>query len=213
MAHPVFENDLLWTAFQVFIWGLYALPVLALTGLAGLVLARERWRGGLQWLADAIDTGNSVLGETVRWAALAMVLVQFLVVVLRFVFGYGEIALQESILYLHGALFMAAGGYTLLKDGHVRVDIFYRDAPPRHQALVNAAGVYLFLLPSMALVFYAAWPEVGRSWITGESSAEASGLPVYPLKALILLFATALLLQGWSLVARSVLTLTQREGA
>lgn len=78
----------------------------------------------MQRLADALDQVNIWTGKTVRWFALLMVLLQFTVVLLRYVFGFSSIALNESVLYLHAALFMLGAGYTLLVDGHVRVDIF-----------------------------------------------------------------------------------------
>ncbi len=76
-------------------------------------------------LADLIDRINKSVGRTVMWFALLIVLIQFVVVVMRYVFGIGSIFAQESITYLHGFLFMLAAAFTLLVDGHVRVDIFY----------------------------------------------------------------------------------------
>ena len=78
----------------------------------------------MQRLARIIDLLNERLGRLVAWGALAMVLAQALVVLLRYVFAIGSIPLQESIWYLHGMLFMLGAGYTLLLDGHVRIDIF-----------------------------------------------------------------------------------------
>ena len=69
-----------------------------------------------------------------------MVLVQFALVLMRYVFGVGNVLIQESMWYMHGTLFMAAAGYTLLQDGHVRVDIFYREASARRKALVDLFG-------------------------------------------------------------------------
>ena len=76
-----------------------------------------------------------------------MVLLQFAVVVMRYVFGVGFIFMQEGVIYLHAALFMLGAGYTLLHGGHVRVDIFYRDAAPPRKALIDLLGVILFLVP------------------------------------------------------------------
>ena len=70
-------------------------------------------------------------GRAVMWLLLVMALVQFAVVVLRYVFGVNFIFMQESITYMHGAVFLLAGGYALLTDDHVRVDIFYGSASPK----------------------------------------------------------------------------------
>ena len=88
-------------------------------------------------VARAIDAVNERIGRGVAWFALLMVLLQFTVVVMRYVFGLGSIFMQEGVIYLHAALFLCGAGYTLLHGGHVRVDIFYRDASPRRKALVD----------------------------------------------------------------------------
>ena len=68
--------------------------------------------------ADRLDMVNRLVGNIVRWAALIMVLTQFAIVLLRYVFSISFVAVNESVLYLHSALFMLGAGYTLLVDGH-----------------------------------------------------------------------------------------------
>ncbi len=81
--------------------------------------------------ADFIDRLNSMIGRAAAWLCLAVVTIQFAVVVLRYLFGIGSIWLQESIVYSHAALFLLAAAWTLKNDGHVRVDIFYSSASRR----------------------------------------------------------------------------------
>jgi len=85
-------------------------------------------------LADRIDRLNAAIGRTVAWACLLVVVVQFAVVVMRYVFGAGSIWLTETIIYGHATLFMLAAAWTLREGGHVRVDIFYADAGPHRRA-------------------------------------------------------------------------------
>ena len=98
------------------------------------------------------------------WPSLAVVLVQFAVVVMRYVLGVGSIRLSESIIYGHAALFMLASAWTLQENAHVRVDIFYADASPRAKALVDLLGALLLLLPFVAVIAWFALPYVARSW-------------------------------------------------
>jgi TRAP-type mannitol/chloroaromatic compound transport system permease small subunit len=148
-------------------------------------------------LADTIDRLNSTIGRAAAWLCLAVVVIQFAVVVLRYVFGMGSIWLQESILYSHAALFLLAAAWTLKNDGHVRVDIFYSTASPRTKAKIDLVGALLLLIPFASAILYFSWPYVARSWSILESSREASGLPfVYLLKTLIPVFAAMLILQG-----------------
>ncbi|MBA5777357.1 TRAP transporter small permease subunit [Stappia sp. F7233] len=156
-------------------------------------------------LARQIDRFNIAFGRSVSWLLLGLVLVQFAVVVMRYVFGVGFIWAQESVIYLHAFLFLIAAAYVLAIDTHVRIDIFYRNLPIRRKALVDAAGALLFLLPTCAVIFQEAWPYVARSWQVLEGSRETSGIPaVFLLKSGILLFAGLTGLQGLSLLVRSV---------
>lgn len=158
----------------------------------------------IQW----IDALNDRIGKAVSWVAIVMVLVQFSVVVLRYTFGLGFIWMQESVVYLHATLFMLGASYTLLHEGHVRVDIFYRTAAPRKKAMVDLVGALVFLLPICALILWAATPYVIDSWIMGEGSQETSGIQaVYLLKSLIIAFAGLMALQGVAMALRALLTL------
>jgi TRAP-type mannitol/chloroaromatic compound transport system permease small subunit len=162
-------------------------------------------------LARIIDVINERIGRMVAWAALAMVLVQFTVVVMRYVFGYGSIMMQESVIYLHAILFMIGSGYTLLHNGHVRLDIFYRDASIRTKALVDLWGSIGLLIPVTVLIWWFSWPYVAGSWEVLEGSRETSGIhAVFLLKTVILVFAALMFVQGISLLARSMLTLKGR---
>lgn len=162
----------------------------------------------LQQWARGIDRFNEAVGRTVAWLTLGTVLVQFTVVVLRYVFGVGMIWMQESIIYMHAAVLMIAAGYTLLHDSHVRVDIFYRTASPQRKAWTDLLGVGFFLIPVSILIITVAWPYVAMSWASLEGSAETSGIQaVFVLKSVILVFAALVLLQGVSLAIGSALVL------
>src|SRR5262245_46437921 len=93
----------------------------------------------LAW-ANRIDRVNTAIGRAAAWCVLFMVVVQFAVVMLRYLFGIGSIWLSESILYAHATMFLLAAAWTLIAGGHVRVDIFYADASPRRRALVDFLG-------------------------------------------------------------------------
>jgi len=147
--------------------------------------------------AGCIDRLNAAIGRTVAWLCLLVVLVQFAVVLMRYMFGLGSIWLSETIIYGHATLFMLAAAWTLRDGGHVRVDIFYADASPRQRAWIDLAGGLLLLLPFMLVLLWFSLPYVGRSWAILETSRETSGLPgVFLLKTLIPVFAVMMALQG-----------------
>lgn len=137
------------------------------------------------------------VGRAAAWLTLAMCVLTFIVVLLRYGFNLGWIWLQETVTYLHATVFMLAAAWTLADNGHVRVDIFYRDASPRRQALVDLLGTALFLVPFCIFLLIVGWDYVAASWRLMEGSREAGGLAfVYGLKSLILLMPALLLAQA-----------------
>lgn len=144
-------------------------------------------------------------GRAVAWATLALVLVTACVVMLRYGFNQGAIKLQESILYLHSAVFLLGAAFTLKEGGHVRVDIFYRAMSARRRAMVDALGVVFLLLPTCIFVFVVSLPYVASSWRLLEGSREPGGLPaVFLLKTLIPLAMVLLVLQGLVVLVRAL---------
>lgn len=163
-------------------------------------------------LLAAIDRFTEASGRLLAWLAVAMALLTALVVVLRYGFNIGSIAAQEAITYLHGTLFTLGAAYTLRRDGHVRVDIFYRRFSPRAKAWVNSLGSIVFLLPLCAFIFSISWNYVAESWAIRESSPEPGGIPaVFLLKSLLPLMAITLFMQGLAEVMRNVTVLMQPE--
>lgn len=158
-----------------------------------------------------IDALNSAVGKSVSWMALLLVLWQFGLIIAQAVFRTSAIFAQEALVYMNAILFLGAGGYTLLHDEHVRVDLFYHRMSARAKAIVNIAGTLVFLWPMCALLVYAGFPYVQSSWAIFEGSIETSGIQaVFLLKTLILVFTVLVFLQGISLVWRGVQTLKGR---
>jgi TRAP-type mannitol/chloroaromatic compound transport system permease small subunit len=165
-------------------------------------------------MIEQVRRGVAAAGRAVAWLTLALVLVTFAVVLLRYGFNLGWIWLQESITYLHATVFMLAAAWALQDDAHVRVDVFYRRRSPRQQAFVNLAGTVLFLIPLCTFLLVTGWEYVLRSWQVLEGSREAGGLPlVYLLKTLILLLPALLLAQSACEIGRAVTVLrAERTG-
>lgn len=150
------------------------------------------------WSA-ALKRFSEICGSLISWLMLPMVLGTFAIVVLRYVFDLGWIWMQESVLWMHASVFMLAAAYTLNRDEHVRVDIFYRDLDPGRRALVDALGTLLLLLPMMIFLVVTSLDYVIDSWARHEGSREAGGLPfpaVPLLKSLIPVTAALLIVQG-----------------
>lgn len=167
---------------------------------------------GLIAVCRGIDRVNGAIGRAAAWMVLFMVLVQFALVLMRYVFGAGSLFMQESIIYAHAIVFMMAAAWTLASDGHVRVDIFYSTASPRSKAAIDLFGVVFFLLPMCWLLWWVGYPYVARSWSVLEGSRETSGIPaIFLLKTVILVFVVTLALQGIAMGVRAAVTIVRPD--
>jgi TRAP-type mannitol/chloroaromatic compound transport system permease small subunit len=165
-------------------------------------------------VADRLETITRGIGLLVAWLTLALVIVTSIVVAQRYLFDAGSIRMQESITFMHAAVFMLAAAYTLAVNDHVRVDIFYSNMTPRGQALVNLFGSLLLLLPFCLFLIYSSWDFVSVSWSVREASQESGGLPFpFPvlMKSFIPLTAGLLIMQGLVTILRSVVVLGTAE--
>lgn len=159
-------------------------------------------------LCRALDAISEWIGRAVAWLTLALALLVCAIVILRYAFHLGWIALQEAVIYLHAAIFLLGIAYTLKHDAHVRVDIFYARLGPKGRTLVDVIGAVVLLLPAAALLLWSSWGYVAVSWSIREHSHEAGGLPgVFLLKALLPLAAGLVLLQGLANLLRNLLRL------
>jgi len=162
---------------------------------------------------NLFDRISNVVGRVTSWLTLFMVVVMSLIVVMRYVFDAGMIWLQESVTWMHAAVFMVGAAYTLLHEEHVRVDIFYRRMSDRGRALVDLLGVIVFLLPLCGFLAYLAYDFAAVSWSMRETSREPGGLP-YPLipvlKSIVIVMPVAVALQGVSLMLHSLAAIRQK---
>ena len=159
-------------------------------------------------LVRIIDSFTEMLGKMISWLTLLMVLLTFTIVVLRYGFNLGWIAMQESVLYFHGIVFMLGAAYTLKHDGHVRVDIFYQKFSLIQKAWVNLIGGLVLLMPVCFFIFFISINYVLAAWQIMERSSEAGGLPlVYLNKTLILTLAVTMVFQGLAEVLRNLLVI------
>lgn len=159
----------------------------------------------LKIIIDLAEATSSVIGKCVAWLTLGMMMLTCLIVVMRYGFNAGSIALQESVLYLHALVFMLGAAYTFKADEHVRVDVFYRSFSAKKKAWVNLVGGLIFLLPVTLYTAYLSVDYVAASWRVLETSQEPGGLPfVYLLKTLIPVMMLTLILQGLADIFKSL---------
>ena len=165
----------------------------------------------LQRLIQLNNRISTAIGHCVSWATLILVLTTCLIVIMRYLFNIGSVALQESLLYMHSLIFLMGAAWTLQKDGHVRVDIFYRPLSPKGKAWINALGTLLLLIPTCIFLLWISWQYVASSWSYFEGSRESGGIDaVFLLKTLLLIMPVLLILQGLANLLHSLLVISGR---
>lgn len=154
------------------------------------------------------------LGNFIAWGSLSLVLITALVVVMRYAFDSGSIAMQEAIMYNHAILFMLGMAYTYQHNQHVRVDVLYSQYSDERKAWVNLLGNLIFTLPVMFFIIWSSWDYVLGSWKIQEGSAEAGGIEyLYVLKTLIPAMAILMIMQALAVMAQAYLTLFDKPPA
>ena len=154
----------------------------------------------LKTLCRWIDSINEWVGRGVAWVTLGLVLVVFIDVVMRYIFNTSFVFTQELEWHLFGFIFLIGAGYTLLHDGHVRVDIIYQRLGFKGRAWVNFLGVILFLIPGCIMVITTSWKFMANSFAILEGSPDPGGIPFrFILKSCIPVGFALLLIQGFSL--------------
>lgn len=165
-------------------------------------------------LARLIDTVNAWIGHGVAWVSLGLVLVVFSDVVMRYLFNISFVFTQELEWHLFAFIFLIGAGYTLLQEGHVRVDIIYQRLKGKGRAWINLIGVLFFLVPGCILIILTSWKFAHNSYAMLEGSPDPGGIPYrFVVKGLIPVGFSLLLLQGVSLGIHSLLQILGVESA
>ena len=162
----------------------------------------------MRGLVATLDRLADLTGRAVGGLALLLVIVTVSVVLLRYRFDIGSIALQESVQWLHALLFMLGIAYTYKSGGHVRVDILYGRLSARGRAWIDLIGTMFLLLPLCIYLLWVGFDEVAASWREQETSRDAGGLEqVWLLKSVLLAMPLLLFLQGIAEFGRALITL------
>ena len=160
--------------------------------------------GFLRKLCHRIDALNEWVGHIVSWATAIVVVVVFVDVVMRYAFNTSFVFTQELEWHLFAFIFLMGAGATLLKDGHVRVDIFYQQFSHKQRAWINLIGVIFFLIPGCLMIILTSLKFVSSSFAVLEGSPDPGGIPYrFILKSCIPAGFILVLMQGIAMGIRS----------
>jgi len=163
-------------------------------------------------IVSSIAIFNERIGKFFSWFTFLLVLLIFADVVMRYLFNFTLIWVVELETYFFALIFMMGGGYTLLHQKHVRVDLFYSNFSAKRKAWVNLFGGLFFLLPWAAISAYASWGYFFSSFQLGERSPQPGGLPaLYLLKFILFAGFALLILQAIATILDSLLTIFDKS--
>lgn len=159
-----------------------------------------------------VDRTTSRLGRFISWLTLCMVLIGAYNAIARYLGRFIHASLSSNLYlelqwYLFSLIFLLGAAYALKEDAHVRVDVLYGRLRRKAKAKINVIGAALMLIPFCIFVLWVSWPSIRNSWIVREGSPDPSGLPRYPIKAVILVAFVLLVLQGISQFLKDVAVL------
>ena len=149
-------------------------------------------------VSQAIDAVVAFVGHWIYWLILAAVLVSAGNAIVRKAFDVSSNAYLELQWYLFGAVFMLASAYTLQRNEHIRIDILSSIMPARLRGWIDVVGHLFFLLPFAGLMTWQLTPWVIRGIESGEMSANAGGIILWPARMVILVGFILLFFQGVS---------------
>ena len=158
-------------------------------------------------LSGLIDALNERVGRALYWLVLAAVLVSSVNAMMRYTFSISSNAWLELQWYMFAILVMFGASYTLKRNEHVRVEIFYLFLSERGQLWLDLIGTLCFLIPACLLLSWLSWPFFHQAYVVGENSGNAGGLLRWPIKFVIPAGFVMLALQGVSEVIKRIAAL------
>lgn len=155
---------------------------------------------------------SGFFGWLAGWLCVAMIIVVFYDVVMRYAFASGSVAMQEMEWHLFASMFLFGAAYTMREDANVRVDILYARMTNNKKAWINILGTIFFVFPMCLLIVWSAIDFVGYSLKIGETSPDPGGLPYrFLIKAVLPLSMLLVAIQGIGVILRNILILLGKD--
>lgn len=153
---------------------------------------------GLLRLSGGIDRISTFFGWAAAWLVLLACLVSAANAISRYLFSLSSNAWLEIQWQMFSGIFLLGAANVLRLNEHVRVDLFYGNAPQRRKLWIDLLGIPLFLMPSVVVMGFFSAEFFLTSFQSGEQSSNAGGLILWPVKLLLPFGLFLLLLQGIS---------------
>ncbi len=180
-------------------------------------LGRPIFRG--TWVHYPLIILSCVLAARFRsisfsWLAIMVVLAEFLIVITRFVFSYEQAYMGDVVRFWYAGLFLFASAYTLVEEGHVRVDVLYAGFSRRKKAWIDALGCMLLGMPICWVILMHGMGGKGNSinspLLSFEVTQSGYGMYVkYLMAGFLVVFAVTMLIQFVSYLLFNISEITR----
>lgn len=164
--------------------------------------------GALLRISNVIDSFSALIGKIGDYLVMLCCLISAGNALVRYTLHYSSNAWLEIQWYLFAYVVMLGASYTLCKNEHIRVDLFYGSVSDRARLWIDVIGFTLFLLPITIVCAMLCWPYFELSYRLGEMSENAGGLIRWPVKLMIFLGFVLLTAQGFSELIKRIAALT-----
>lgn len=146
------------------------------------------------------------------WLIYPLILTITFEVISRYFFNKPTVWAFDISWMLYGALVFLGAGYVLAVNGHVRADIFYNMMPKKVQHIVMICCYIVFFFPAMGGLVYASFSQALRAFLVNETSASTiMHLPLWPIRTVMLIAVTLLVLQGLGNVCQEIVGLVEER--
>ena len=160
--------------------------------------------GALLRMSSGVDALSTQIGRLIRWLVLASVLISAGNAIIRKIFNISSNGFLEIQWYLFAGVFLLGAGFAFMRNVHVRIDFISSKLSKRTNAVIDAAGIVVFLIPLCLIMVWLSWPLFTQALASGEMSQNAGGLIRWPAYLLMPVGFGLLLLQGLSELIKRV---------
>jgi TRAP-type mannitol/chloroaromatic compound transport system permease small subunit len=157
-----------------------------------------------------VDAVNRVLGSVVMYLALVMMGLLLFASVTRYVFNVPFVWIIEMAQFLMAAYYILGGGYSVLLDAHVRMDVLYERWRPRTRTLMDSITAF-FLVFYLAIMLYGGFSSSAYSLKYNQTNYSAWAPPMAPIKIIMTVGIALMLLQAIAIFFKDVAKYTGRE--
>ena len=141
------------------------------------------------------DAVSTKVGRASMYMIFAMMGILLFESISRTIFNWPHIWVVEVAQFIMAAYYLLGGGYSMILDGHVRMDLVYGPMSAKRQALADVitAPVLIFYL---VFLLYGAISSIEYAISYGQVNYTPWGPPLAPIKIIMCIGILLMLLQA-----------------